>query len=102
VKKLFLSRPKTSAPKMKESLLLALLGLAPGMACAAGLDKINDFMSNISAILSGASITTVTVALMWAGYKFLFTNATAMEVGKIVIAGLLIGGSAEISSYLVS
>ncbi|EJG1885574.1 type IV secretion protein A [Vibrio parahaemolyticus] len=83
-------------------MLLACASLmVPELAHAEGLDKVNDFMDNIAAILSGAAVITVTVAIMWAGYKFLFTNATAAEVMKIVIAGLLIGGAAEISSYLV-
>lgn len=85
-------------------LTIAIISLfAPDMAYAAGgLSKVNDFMDNIASILSGAAIITVTVAIMWAGYKFLFTQATPMEVGKIVIAGLLIGGAAEIASYIVS
>ncbi|KOE79480.1 hypothetical protein ACS86_17840 [Vibrio alginolyticus] len=74
----------------------------PDMAYAAGLDKVNDFMDNIASILSGAAIITVTVAIMWAGYKFLFTQASPMEVGKIVIGGLLIGGAAELASYIVA
>ncbi len=77
--------------------------LAPDVAYASGgLSKVNNFMDNIAGILRGAAIVTVTVAVMWAGYKFLFTQATVMEVGKIVIAGLLIGGAAEIAGYLVS
>lgn len=75
---------------------------APEYAHAGGLDKVNNFMDNIAGILSGAAIITVTVAIMWAGYKFLFTQANVMEVGKIVIAGLLIGGAAEIASYIVA
>ncbi|PKF50217.1 TrbC/VirB2 family protein [Enterovibrio nigricans] len=76
--------------------------LAPELAYASGgLDKVNNFMDNIAGILRGASVITVTVAVMWAGYKFLFTNANVMEVGKIVIAGLLIGGAAEIARYIV-
>lgn len=86
-------------------LLFALLALvAPDMAYAeglGGLDKVNTFMDNIIAILSGASIAVVTLSVMWAGYKFLFTSANVMEVGKIVIAGLLIGGAAEIAKYMV-
>lgn len=85
-------------------LTIAIISLfAPDMAYAAGgLSKVNDFMDNIAGILRGAAIITVTVAIMWAGYKFLFANANAMEVGKIIIAGLLIGGSAEIAGYLIS
>ncbi len=84
-------------------LTMAILSLvAPDMAHASGgLDKVNDFMDNIAGILRGASVITVTVAVMWAGYKFLFTTANVMEVGKIVIAGLLIGGAAEIARYIV-
>lgn len=81
--------------------LMAVLLMMPEFAHAAGLDKVNEFMENIAGILRGASVVTVTVAVMWAGYKFLFMNATVMEVMKIVIAGLLIGGAAEIARYIV-
>ncbi|EKF9136187.1 TrbC/VirB2 family protein [Vibrio cholerae] len=77
--------------------------VSPDTAYAAGgLNKVNNFMDNIAGILRGASVITVTVAIMWAGYKLLFTQASVMEVGKIVIAGLLIGGAAEIARYLVA
>ena len=69
---------------------------------AGGLDKVNHFMDSITGILRGAAIATVTLAIMWAGYKLLFTQANPMEVGKIVIAGMLIGGAAEIARYIIS
>ena len=85
-------------------LLFTLFALCmPDMAYAVGgIDKVNTFMDNVGAILRGASIMVVTLAIMWAGYKFLFTTSNVMEVGKIVIAGLLIGGAAEIAVYLVA
>ncbi|WP_234418659.1 TrbC/VirB2 family protein [Dongshaea marina] len=79
-------------------LMLAL----PVIAHADGLDKVNTFMQNIQSILNGASIVSVTVAIMWAGYKFLFTQSDFMHVGKIVIAGLLIGGAGQFASYLIT
>lgn len=81
-----------------------LLFCSPEFAYAAGggLDKVNNFMENVADILRGASVISVTVAVMFAGYKFLFTQATIMEVGKIVIAGLLIGGASEIARYIVA
>ena len=81
--------------------LMAFFLMMPEFAHAAGLDKVNTFMENVAAILRGAAVVTVTVAVMWAGYKFLFMNATVMEVMNIVIAGLLIGGGAEIARYIV-
>lgn len=81
---------------------MAFFLMMPEFAHATGgLDKVNKFMENIADILRGAAVVTVTVAVMWAGYKFLFMNATVMEVMKIVIAGLLIGGAAEIARYIV-
>ncbi|KAB7692129.1 MULTISPECIES: TrbC/VirB2 family protein [Plesiomonas] len=78
-----------------------LLFCSPEFAYAGGLDKVNNFMENIADILRGASVISVTVAVMISGYKLLFTQATIMEVGKILIAGLLIGGAAEIARYIV-
>ncbi|WP_188012760.1 TrbC/VirB2 family protein [Photobacterium damselae] len=83
--------------------LVAVFAIAaPDVFAAGGLDKVNDFMDAIAGILRGASVISVTVALMWAGYKFLFTQASAAEAGKIVIAGLLIGGASEIAKYLLT
>ena len=101
---LTLHTQNTKRSGMAFLLLFALPALlVPDMAFAVsgGLDKVNTFMDSIAAILRGASIATVTLSIMWAGYKMLFTNADVMEVGKIVGAGLLIGGAAEISRYMV-
>lgn len=88
--------------------LLVLLAFAtlfaaePALAQAGGLDKVNTFMDNVLAVLRGVSITTVTIAIIWAGYKFLFKHADIAEVGKILAGGLLIGGAAELANYLLS
>ena len=89
--------------KMKRYLtgLFYSLLLLPCFANAGGLERVNSFMESIQDLLSGAAVISVTVAIMFAGYKFLFANANAMEAGKIVIAGLFIGGAAEIAGYLV-
>jgi len=91
--------------------LLVLLAFAatfvagPALAEAGGiggLDKVNTFMDNVLAVLRGVSITTVTIAIIWAGYKFLFKHADIAEIGKILAGGLLIGGAAELANYLLS
>ena len=96
------SRPLVS-PVFWVFCLLALgLALFPELAHAGGLDKIDDFMNNLVNILRGASIATVTLAVMWVGYKVLFTDWDVREIGKILMGALLIGGAAEISRYFVS
>lgn len=71
-------------------------------AFAQGVEKVNSFLDNVLMILRGASIAVVTIAVMWAGYKYLFKHADLAEVGKILAGGLLIGGAAELANFLLS
>jgi len=66
-----------------------------------GVDKVNTFMNNVLSILRGISIATVTIAIIWAGYKFLFKHADIKEVAMILAGGLLIGGAAELAQFLL-
>lgn len=81
------------------ALLLSLVFIEP--AFAQGLEKVNTFMNNVVAVLRGASLAVVTIAIMWAGYKYLFKHADIAEVGKILAGGLLIGGAAQLAAYLL-
>ena len=78
---------------------LALMAAEPAFA-QGGLDKVNTFVENVLVVLRGISIGVVTIAIMWAGYKFLFKHADMAECGKILAGGLLIGGAA-VSPQLV-
>lgn len=77
-----------------------LAGTEPAFA-AGGLDKVNTFIDNIMTVLQGVSISVVTIAIMWAGYKFLFKHADFAEVGKILGGGLAIGGASQLAVYLL-
>lgn len=79
---------------------LALMAVEPAFA-QGGLDKVNTFMDNVLGVLRGASIAVVTVAIMWAGYMFLFKKADITDCGKILAGGLLIGGAAELAGYIL-
>lgn len=79
---------------------LTLIAAEPAFA-QGGLEKVNGFVENILVVLRGISIGVVTVAIMWAGYKFLFKQADLAEAGKILAGGLLIGGAAELAGYLL-
>jgi len=76
--------------------------IEPAFAQSGGLDKVNTFMENVLAVLRGVSLIVVTIAIMWAGYKFLFKHADMMECAKILGGGLLVGGASEIARYLLS
>lgn len=83
------------------TLWVALLVLASQPAMAQGLDKVNEFFDNIETLMHGVALVVVTIAIMWAGYKYLFKHAGIDEVGKILVGGLLIGGAAEIAAWLL-
>lgn len=85
---------------MAAFLVLSLLIAQPALA-QGGLEKVNTFVENVLTVLRGISIGVVTVAIMWAGYKFLFKQADMAECGKILAGGLLIGGAAELAGYLL-
>ena len=80
---------------------LSLVLIEPAFA-QGGLDKVNTFVENVLVILRGISIGVVTIAIMWAGYKFLFKHADLAECGKILGGGLLIGGAGELAIYLLN
>jgi ammonia channel protein AmtB len=80
---------------------IALMTVEPAFA-QGGLEKVNTFVENLLVVLRGISIGVVTIAIMWAGYKFLFKHADMAECGKILAGGLLIGGAAELASFLLS
>ena len=84
-------------------LLISILTLIIDPALAeGGLEKVDKFIDNVLAVLRGISLGIVTIAIMWAGYKFLFKQADIAECGKILAGGLLIGGAAELAGYLLS
>lgn len=86
---------------MALAVVAALMVAEPAFA-QGGLDKVNTFVENVLAVLRGISIGVVTIAIMWAGYKFLFKHADMAECGKILAGGLLIGGAAELAAYLLA
>lgn len=71
-------------------------------AQSGGLSKVSGLLNKVSSALSAISITVVTIAIIWAGYKFLFKNADMRECLTILGGGLLIGGAAELANFLLS
>ncbi|AWP77356.1 type IV secretion system protein PtlA [Bordetella bronchiseptica] len=95
---------RTSLPRLAFMAACALLSATlPDLAQAGGgLQRVNHFMASIVVVLRGASVATVTIAIIWAGYKLLFRHADVLDVVRVVLAGLLIGASAEIARYLLT
>ncbi|WP_392561093.1 TrbC/VirB2 family protein [Orbus sturtevantii] len=72
------------------------------IAFCAGLDRVNTLMDNVQGVLTGVSLVSVTVAVLWAGYKILFGGQTFREVAPILIGGIAIGAASEIAGLFIS
>jgi type IV secretion system protein VirB2 len=83
------------------------LALAATLAAAtfeaqAQVTRVNSVMSNFQSMLVGVSVTIVTIAIMWAGYKMLFQHHKWSEISNIVIGAIVIGGAPGLASWLMA
>lgn len=76
--------------------------LLPQAVLAQGFEKINTTATNVNAILVTISITVVTIAIIWAGFKMIFQGARLTDVANVLIGGTLVGGAAAFASYIVA
>ncbi len=67
-------------------------GLAPGAT----------LLTTVATWLKGIGVVTCTIALMIAGYKFLFQQARLQDVANIIIGGILIGSAAIIAALIMA
>lgn len=84
---------------------IACIGLlAPELALAdftAACGKVTGFFSKFETILRVASISIVTIAVVFAGYQIAFAHKRLSDVAPVLIGGLLIGGAATIAGWFV-
>lgn len=52
--------------------------------------------------LHGLAAITITVVVIWIGYKTLWKGESLSQCGYIIIGGILIGGGSEIGALLMS
>lgn len=90
---------------MKKKYILTSLFLALfsefSYSASGGLSKVNNTMQLVSDALSAVAVVTVTISIMWAGYKVLFKGDPMMEGAKILGGGVFIGCATQIASMLV-
>lgn len=67
----------------------------------AGLEKAQELMDTVSDALTALSLATVTFAILWVGYKVLFTRAALGDMGSTILGAVIIASAAQIASMLV-
>ena len=69
---------------------------------ADGFSKAETLLEKISSGLSGLAIVTITIAVIWVGYKVLWDGKSLHDCKGIIIGGILIASAAEIGSMLMN
>ena len=89
---------------MKKSLASILLLAGAQAAFAAGGYGSMQVDSIIDTILQNLWMITTpisTIAFIWVAFQMFFRGATAMDEGRVCVAGVLIGASGWLSSTLI-
>ena len=83
--------------------------LAPAMsvfaaspAFAEGFKPANTVMQTVALGLHGCAAITITVAVVWVGYKTLLNGQSLRDCVYIIIGSILIGGGSEFAALLIS
>lgn len=75
---------------------------ATGGGFAGACNNVVTFFQNFETILKAASVTIVTIAVVFAGYQIAFAHKRLSDVAPILIGGLLIGGAAAIAGWFTA
>ncbi len=90
---------------MKNTILAALtaaflMSIDPALA-ASGTQSINTLFQQILTVLQGVSIVVVTIALVWAGYRVMYTEASIRQVAGPVMGAILVAAAPWLADLLV-
>jgi type IV secretion system protein VirB2 len=86
--------------KYYNTILFAYVWLSTTPAFAV-FKKAQKLMEKVETGLRGLSLVTVTIAVLWVGYKLLFGGNTIRECTPIIIGTIVIASAAELAKLMV-
>lgn len=82
-------------------ILMLMLGLLPNVVFGAGISSVNTLMSSIETALHAVAAVTITIAVMWVGYKVMYNKQALSEFWYVLLGALLVAGAAEIAAMML-
>lgn len=86
---------------LNNKLLTVFVFLFATPAFADGFSKADELLEKIKVGLTGLSIVTVTIAVLWVGYQVLFNGNTLRGCTPVIIGAIVIASAAEVASMMV-
>lgn len=80
---------------LNPAVLVPVLSLIAPHVFADGFSTANTSLMKVSTGLHSLAAATITIAVMWVGYKVLWDGKTIRECWNILLGGILIAGAAE-------
>lgn len=93
----FISKPQ--APAFLSLFFIAAFA-DPALA-AAGTQSVNNLFQTILGVLQGVSLVVVTISILWAGYKMIFTAATIQHVAGPFLGAIVVAAAPWLAELLV-
>ena len=97
-----INKLKAICSRASAYILAPLVSVVSPVFAADGFSRANTIMEKVSNGLHGLAAVTITVAVIWMGYKTLWKGESLSQCGYIIIGGILIGGGSEIGALLMS
>ena len=63
--------------------------------------RVEGFLSKVQGLLNIASVSIVTIAVIFAGYQIAFAHKRISDVAPILIGGFLIGAAAQLAKMVI-
>ena len=82
-------------------LLVPDLAMAQAGSFGEAESKVTGFFSSLNSLLNVASISVVTIAVIFSGYQIAFAHKRISDVAPVLIGGFLIGAAAQIAKMLM-
>lgn len=95
----------TLKSKVKSAYLTFTLGILPAAQAIAaddGFVRANEGLNKWAIGLASLAVATVTLCILWIGYKVLFDGKALHDMRNVIIGGILISGASGFSAWYMA